>query len=205
MPKQEYTDKELVDMILQGGREQEKALYILQEQYINLHFIVVRRKYRIPDYDSMSVFNDALIALSDAISKKQYREGSLKSYFQTILKNKCLDYLRKRRRSTDEIKEDTSIIDEKPNPEEQLIWKEEQVGRSEEEEKKRQLLAEAMLKLSQKCRNILIDKYLHGLKPRQIAAKYEDIKNAATARSTLYECFKKLLKIIDDLMDSQAD
>ena len=201
MPK--LSDQEIIDGLRAGGQESEKIMFSLYDSYFPLYY-KVRSKGGLSDDELISVYSDALIEFKKQVIAGEYqKKGKLKGYFYRIFSNKAIDAFRKVRRTKKrELPisiEPNKIKDDSLGPAQEMIVYEEQDIQVQEFLK--ELLQQAMEKLSKKCKEILIDRLAEGKKPKEIANKYPDIKNARVASTTVYNCRKKLLEIIEKLKE----
>lgn len=198
-----FSDQELVTMVQEGGEQSEQAMFHMYDQYFGLcyHFA---KKFNLNREELLSAYSNAMMALRAQLLEGKYKgKGSLKKYFRRILNNKCVDIIRKNtteKKKRSMIGLETALLQsEELNREEALIEEERRLAREEKAAAQKALLRKAMEQLSEKCRNILVDYLAYGLTPKQINEKYDEIKNANVARSTIYSCRKKLIHAIEGL------
>ena len=201
MPK--LSDQKIIDGLNSDRLESEKILTYLYDAYFSL-FYGVRKQVGLTDEELLSIYSDALLDLRNQVLKGKFEgSGTLKSYFSRIFRNKAIDAFRKnttvKKKAPFLSIEGIELGDEAPNPIQALIEQEDQQGLAQEHGLQKDLLVQAMERLSEKCQRLLMDYLAFELKPREIQKKYEDIKNAHVARTTIYLCRKKLLKAIEEL------
>ena len=195
-------DTTLITMMAGGGVLQEKALSQLNRHYQGMIGEMCQKYDALPKEFAEEAFDDALIALRDNIVKQKFKgESTLKTYFYRIFKNKCIDKLR----------ENPTIvqIDESRWPDRQEDGPAMEDQEQRELERKLELLRagclqKALWTLSEKERDLLTDIIIHGMKPREAAAKY-GYKDNQVASQTIYKAKEKLKKSIEHLCATQPE
>ena len=135
--------------------------------------------------DAEDVFQDALIVLYKYIKTGKYTEGhSLQAFLQTICRNLWINKAKRDNRQVSldkltDVADTESITDE-------LISVE-----------RARFVEEAMGKLGERCRELLIMSNFDKLSMKEIAAKM-GFKNEDAAKTRKYKCMQSLINIMKD-------
>ena len=183
--------EETVTNIQKGGKYREAAVKKIYEFYFEKVIRLFKNKYGygLTADETMMAYNDAIMALIRAITLGRFSIQGKEACFGYIYQVgnwKCIDMLRAKpdvhfeEDDSDYIK--NNIAASQGNPEEQWIRNE---------------YMEALQKLNEKCKNILID-WISGYSMEEIANR-NDLKNANSAAVTRRTCFRKLKDILRNL------
>ena len=188
-PIKNATDQEIIQAIKEGGAKGEKYIeYLYSRAYIRM-IHKVKRKLFLDEEDVRDGYADAIVKLVDQIKKEKFRgDSKLSSYFYRIFYNKCVDVARKRSSHTFEY----LPIDEVKQTEDPAKNILDMLEVSDDRRKVQMYLN----KLSEKCRLILLH-HASGYSMTEIAEK-AGLKNAESATSQKFKCFKKLEQLIKD-------
>ena len=184
-----YTDDQLIEMIRRDGVTLEKAL-----RWLNADKAFRQRVFRhVANYggsreDAEEIWNSSLVTLVSGIRQQQYAQrGALKAYWYGICKGLCSNFFRSKGFRQLLPTEDERTLDH-PNwetPDHLLLG----------EEVKR-VLMQALSKLSEKCRELLL-LWSQSYSMTEIAAQlgYADEDSAKNRRRT---CHLSLMKYLEE-------
>ncbi|MCB0836676.1 MAG: sigma-70 family RNA polymerase sigma factor [Bacteroidetes bacterium] len=186
-PLNKLTDQEIIQVIRAGGPEGEKCIdYLYNKAYIRM-IHKIKRKLFLDDEDIKDAYTDAVVKLVEQIKKGKFRgDSKLSSYFYRIFYNKSVDVARKN--SSNQI-EHLPIEEVVPtaDPAKNIL----DLLEVSDDRRKVQMYLD---KLSEKCKIILLY-FAKGYNMEEIAEMAE-LKNAESATSQKYKCFKKLEQLI---------
>jgi DNA-directed RNA polymerase specialized sigma24 family protein len=195
----QYSDEELIEMLKSGGLPMEKALYWMFEQYRPLADIAIRTK-SMDEADALEMYEETLMTVRDHVSADVFKRGSsLKTYFNRIFSNKCIDKIR--RNSTNTSRTEKAIagfmevmgITEEDKPEEFNL---NAATAANQLDLIRILCLDlARAKLSQVEQDLLVDAIVNEIKNKDLVEKYA-YKNNKVVASTIYGLKDKLKKAI---------
>lgn len=182
-------DSELLKRIKMGGLQRELAIQFLIKRNLRLIKIAIR-KHKIPEEDAQEAFHDGLLATIKNIEENKYQgKSSINTYFKSIYNFKVIDRLRQTKIQTinlsqELVEEFQHTIQHDHNPLSQLIQAE-----------KMEAIQKGLLKLSEKCRQILTDFFWGRFSMEEIAKK-QHLKDAKSAKQQKYRCLQNLRKIV---------
>jgi RNA polymerase sigma factor (sigma-70 family) len=105
-------DSQIIEGILEGGREKQKHENKLYEKY--LYFIREgTKKYQLEEDESASVYSDTILTVIDHIKSNRFGGRSeLKTYLYQIFSNQCVSYIRKKTTNKASSNYDTVLLSE---------------------------------------------------------------------------------------------
>jgi RNA polymerase sigma factor (sigma-70 family) len=180
------TDSSLLEDIKSGGMKRQQAIAtIYQDKQLKNQVVGFVKNNSGSSEEGIDVFHEGIIALDDNVRKDKYRgDGNIKAYLYSICRFLWLNKLKKNKRMF--YTEDTATLDQVSSDTPESI--------SLEDEKK-QILNQLFQILGDKCQQILeIWKLSYSME--EIAEKV-GLDNAGIARRQRYNCYQKLLSIID--------
>ncbi|MEL7120929.1 MAG: sigma-70 family RNA polymerase sigma factor [Bacteroidota bacterium] len=219
------SDEALIEMILKKGIEARKALNCLYEKLF-FQFYTQKGKFsKLSDDEILTAYNEAILNVFKSIQNQSFRgDSSISTWFYKIFYRRCVDMTRKgpsnevntvigidhpstpQESSSDssddfgstEVSLAYDVKDPDANPEEVIIKQEESDEAKTNRTRLAQLIEQALQKLSERCR-ILIRYHTEQYSMEEIADLAE-LKNAHTARQTVYRCRQQMRKVLKDLM-----
>ena len=175
------TDDKLIEKIRKNDDTALKYIYMTHRD----HFIQWSiQKFNIDYQDAKDIFQDSIIALRETLLKKGSQEitVSIRNYLFGIGKNLTLQMIRKKIKTTHSSEDyHRSLENDSQQDDDTIIIQ--------------QMVAEALEKMSDSCKNILELYYLNGLRMGDIAKKMK-LKNDITAKSQKYRCLNLLRKAV---------
>jgi len=175
------TDEELIKEISRGNQA---AMEVLIKRHYKMIFAYIYRS--LGDYHiSYDITQEVLIKVIKSI--KTYKEdGKFKNWLMKIAVNTCNDYHRSSsfNKIKNHVELDSNIVDEESNILDIMSRKIE-----------RQKIKEAIIELPDYQRNVLILKYYHDLKIKDIASMTQ--ANESTVKSRLKQGLEKLKHILE--------
>jgi len=180
-----YTDAEIIKGIRTGGVKRERCVNYLLKTHIGLmHKILIQRLKLNLDL-AKDIYHDSVMKVVSQIEKGKFRrEGKLSTFLYTIIQRKGFDIHRKpdppEFQSQDVLNE---WKDQSKDAFQQLIHQEQKAQ-----------IASYFKEMGQKCKKILSE-WAEGFSMEEIAQNNQ-LKDANSAKTTRYKCFKKLLKIV---------
>lgn len=185
--KKKPSDQEILEGILAGGASKEKYVNYLYDNAFPGLINKIKGKLHLSEEDIRDAYTDAVVKLVEQILKQKFRgEAKLSSYFYRIFYNKGVDILRKRSsHGVEYLPVDETIP--QADPAKNIL----DLLEVKDDVRKIQGLLQ---KLNPKCRQILLLFY-EGYSMEEIAEKAE-LKNAESATSQKYKCFKKLMSFV---------
>ena len=221
---QNCKNAEFSDLIIQlkeGGRAKEKAMNCMFEKLFHQVYQMQQKFSALNEEEILSAYSKAMINMMKAVLQDGFRgESSFTTWFYRIFYRRCVDLLRKKPTKGTEtnqlspaqqevsysenhttetaspqevdLPEWKELSDDSGNPEQLLLFLEQ----TESESASFQLLMEAieaaMMKLTDNCRQLL-QGYFEGYKMEEIA-RMNALKNAHTARQSVFRCRNRLRK-----------
>ncbi len=173
--------------IKHGGVKRQKAIAeIYRDAKLKNQIVAYVKKNSGSREDGIDIFHEGIIALDDNIRKNKFRgEGDLNAYLYSICRFLWLNKLKRNKRMVyteneselDQIQNDTpetlSLADEQKN-----------------------IINQLLNRIGDKCKQIL-ELWKLSYSMEEIAEKV-GLGNAGIARRQRYNCYQKLLKIIDE-------
>ena len=176
----------LLVSLLQTEREREQFRGIYKDKYLKMYHIAPG--YLKQQEDAENAVQDAFLALAENFEKYSYLSGrEMTGLCVSIVKNKAIDMIRRRKRYSEAELEELVLYDERTeaNPEDAL-GQEQAAG----------ALQRALEQISEVFRETLILKYYYGLSNREIA-KIQGV-SAKTVEMRLYRGKQKLKVVLDE-------
>lgn len=173
--------------IKSGGMKRQEAIsQIYRDESLKNQVIAMVRKYSGSREQGVDVFHEGIIAMDAAIRKDKYRgEGSLSAYLFTICRFQWLNTLKRDRRTV--YTSDITDVD-------QVQYQTPETVALEDEQKS--VINDLLSTLGEKCKQIL-ELWKLSYSMEEIATKV-GLSNAGIARRQRYNCYQKLLKVIDE-------
>jgi RNA polymerase sigma factor (sigma-70 family) len=177
-------DARLLDRIRHGDEE---ALVTIHRQSRKAVIALVTRNSGTVS-DAEDILQDALIILWERVRNGRYEHSAkVETFVYAIAQNLWRRWLaRAKKEPPTDLSPDSSMTDD-PSPLEQMIESEE-AG----------LVSEALHRLGEPCRTLLLLFYWEELTMDEIAGRL-GFANAETAKSKKYQCKKALQKMLKDL------
>lgn len=204
---QDYTDAELIAMLLAGGPAAERALDCLYKLYFDQARKSFQR-HRLERETILDAYANALMALRDQVLAGKFRaQGPMKAFFAKIFKFKCIDEFR---RATTNRKEDPELrkaLEEEMatlTPEERLTMEEEQNARTKTDQRRSDCMDKAMAPFSERDRKMLDDYHIQEMPLAEVAEKY-GFGTRESASSVLSKLKKELIKNIESLCQNDPN
>ncbi len=174
-------DARLLDRIRRGD---EDALVTLYRQSLRSVTALVTRNSG-TDRDADEVLQEALVVLWERVRQKRYRHTArIETFLYATARNLWLRRLaRMRRESPREIDPEESISED-PSPLDMLI-----------EEEESAMIGDALRKLGEPCRTLLVLFYWEEASMEEIASRL-GFANPETAKSKKYQCKKALQEML---------
>ena len=184
--RSDYTNAMLLEDIQAGGTKRQKAIaFIYKDKELKNQVIAfVKRNSGSPE-DGIDIFHEGIIALDDNIRKGKYQEeGKLQAYLFSICRFLWLNKIKRNKKMvyTDEISQLDKVAYDTP----------ESLSMSAEQ---KDMLEQLLSRLGEKCEKIL-ELWKLSYSMEEIAEKV-GLKNAGVARRQRYNCYQKLMKILD--------
>ena len=180
------TDERLCKDIREGGRRRQKAIAeIYGEVKLKNQVVAFVKKNSGSHDDGVEIFHEGIISLDHNIRNHKYRgEGNLQGYLFSTCRFLWLNRLKRDKRMVYTETESTLDQISVETPESLSLAKEQ-----------KQVLDALLGKLGDKCKHILqLWKLSYSME--EIAEKV-GLGNAGIARRQRYNCYQKLLKMID--------
>jgi len=187
------TDQNFIDGILTGGSVMQKTVERFYHDNFNLVYKTIGSHHLIKE-EALDAYSDAVTAFVENIRNMKFRgDSKCRTYFIRIFHNKCIDIIRKN--ATNRIDKDTISLD---NMGMDLI---QEVADEDQDIS----LPDFLVQLSEICREVLMD-WSDGYSMEDIAVR-NGLRNAHTARSKRYNCFKQLMSILqrNKIVDAQIN
>ena len=183
--KKTYTDRELIEAIRRGGLAREKALLFLYKRYVAFVY-KLQKRYSLSIEDAKDAYSDAIIVAGEQISKNMFRgESQISSYLYRIFSNKCVDLIRKKANPPTHTLETVSTLSDREKSMQDLLEVRDEVRE----------LEHVLDQMGPSCKQILLDWAYFGYSMEEIAQR-AGLKNAESAMSQKYKCFKKLKQLL---------
>ncbi|MDX2247089.1 MAG: sigma-70 family RNA polymerase sigma factor [Bacteroidia bacterium] len=182
------TDEVIIQAILAGGAQREKMIhYLYDDAYSGMTF-KIQRKLLLTDEEVQDAYSDAIVKLDQQIRSGKFEgKSKLSTYFFRIFYNKGVDILRKRLPNT----KITYLPEEQgahvPDPTETIL----ELLQADDNIR---MVRGYLSQIGETCQKILIMFY-NRYTMEEIAVE-TGLKNAESATSQKYKCFKKLSDIL---------
>lgn len=181
------TDNLLIEEIKAGGQKRQNAITkIYQDKDLKKQVVAFVKNNNGSLQDGVDIFHEGIIAFDENVRKNKYLgEGSLKGYLYSICRFLWLNRLKRNKKMiyTAETSELDQVSFETP---ESLSLQEEQ----------KQMLDQLLKQLGDKCQQIL-ELWKLSYSMEEIAEKV-GLDNAGIARRQRYNCYQKLMQILDN-------
>lgn len=177
----------LYEDIKHGGVKRQKAISIIYQDLKLKNQIVAYVKRNSGSRDEgIDVFHEGIIALDDNIRKNKFRgEGDLNAYLYSICRFLWLNKLKRNKRMV--YTENESELDQvQHHTPESLSLESEQ----------KEIINQLLNRIGDKCKKIL-ELWKLSYSMEEIAERV-GLGNAGIARRQRYNCYQKLLKIVDE-------
>lgn len=172
--------------IKHGGMKRQKAIAtIYQDADLKNQIVAMVKKNSGSRDEGIDVFHEGIIAMDDSIRKNKYRgEGTLSAYLYTICRFNWLNKLKRNKRMvyTEEEQQLDQVQYENP----------ETISLAEEQKK---IINTLLGKIGEKCKQIL-ELWKLSYSMEEIAEQV-GLANAGIARRQRYNCYQKLLAVVD--------
>ena len=183
----QYTDAELVANIKAGGAKRQAAIaHLYRDQKLKNQIVAFVTKNNGNREDGIDIFHEGIISLDDNIRKDKYAgTGKVRAYLYSICRFLWLNKLKRNKRMvyTAEDQQLDQVSYETP----------ESLSLSEEQ---KNILARLLAQLGPKCEQVLeMWKLTYSMEE---IAQTLGLSSARAAIKQRYNCYKKLLKIVDD-------
>jgi RNA polymerase sigma factor (sigma-70 family) len=176
------TDQKFIDSIQTGGGVMQKAVEWFYRDNYGLVYKMVGA-HKLDKEEGLDAYSDALTAFVENIRNDKFRgDSKCSTYFIRIFNNKCIDIIRKK--TTNRVVRNTISLENMGS---------EPVQNDAEEDQNMDYSA-SFVELSGICREVLMD-WSDGYTMEEIALR-NGLRNAHTARSKRYNCFKQLMAIL---------
>ncbi len=181
-----HKDQQLVEDILAGGgRRQQAIATIYQDRQLKNQVLAHVKSNKGNSDDALDIFHEGIIAMDQSIRAGKFRgESALAGYLFSICKYLWLNKLRKLQRVTYTAEE--SVLDQvaSQDPEKLSMAKEQ-----------KEVLQQLLSRIGDKCRQIL-ELWRLSYSMEEIAEQV-GLDNAGIARRQRYNCYQKLIAIVD--------
>lgn len=172
--------------LLETEEDRERFRSIYEENYQKMYYLA--KKYLGEPSEAENAVHEAFLALAERFEKYSHLPGrEMTGLCVSIVKNKSIDALRRRRHYSEEELEELVLPDERAGAD--------PVAAAEAGEEAR-LLWRAMKQISEVFRETLILKYCYGMGNREIA-KLQGVP-VKTVEMRLYRGKRKLKELLDE-------
>ena len=181
-----YSDPIIVEYIKAGGQKRQKAIVLIYEDHALKNQIIAFVKNNSGnEEEAIDIFHEGIIAFDENVHKGKYKgEGQLKGYLFSICRFLWLNRLKRDKRMT-YTAENAELDQVSFDTPEHLSLMEEQ----------KQIIDYLLNQLGDKCHKIL-ELWKLSYSMEEIAAEV-GLQDAGIARRQRYNCYQKLLEIID--------
>lgn len=179
-------ESSLLEDIKNGGMKRQQAIAtIYRDNQLKNQVVSFVRNNSGSSEEGVDIYHEGIIALDDNIRKDKYRgDGNLKAYLYSICRFLWLNRLKRDKRMV--YTEDSTTLDQvNVDTPETLSLEDEQ----------KNILNGLLARLGDKCQQIL-EMWKLSYSMEEIAEKV-GLENAGIARRQRYNCYQKLLGIID--------
>lgn len=182
-----FSEEALIEAIEAGGQRRQKAIaFIYQDKALKNQIVAFVKNHNGNQEDGIDVFHEGIIAFDKNIRSKNYKgEGRLKGYLYSTCRFIWLNKLKRDKKIvyTEEEAQLDQVLYETP---ESLSLDKEQKG----------IIAKILGQLDPKCAKIL-ELWKLSYSMDEIAEQV-GIKDGSIARRQKYNCYQKLLQIVDN-------
>lgn len=182
-----FSDAMIIEHIKGGGSKRQKAIALIYgDMKLKNQIISFIKSNSGSHEDGIDTFHEGIIALDDNIRKGKFKgEGSLKGYLFSICRFVWFNRLKREKRII-YTSENAELDQVTFNTPEHLSLVEEQ----------KEILNRLLGRLGEKCQNIL-EMWKLSYSMEEIATEV-GLADAGVARRQRYNCYQKLLQIIDE-------
>ncbi len=221
------TYEDLIEGLKKGGKSKEKAMNCLFEKLFHQVYQMQQKFGALTEDEILTAYSKAMINMMKAVIQDSFRgESAFTTWFYRIFYRRCVDILRKKTTKSNEanqhaptdletesakdrlatgtnieeveIPEWKEFSDDSHNPEQLLLFLEKTEAESQSFQIIMNAIEAAMAKLTNNCQHLL-QAYFEGYKMEDIA-HMADLKNAHTARQSVFRCRNRLRKgILEEL------
>lgn len=189
MSQETYSDNQILQLILKGGKDKEDAAIYLFDSMQGF-IITIQGKLNLSLEDARDAYSDALVKLVRQIKNQTFRgDSKVSSYFYSIFYNTAVDVSRKK----------TTNKNIKTLPLEDYDVRERDLLGLMDKKEEAKRLVHVMGELGPACKKILLDWGYYGYNMQEIADRSQ-LSNADSARSMKYKCLKKLKTLLANKM-----
>lgn len=181
------TDQEIIEGILAGGKQENRALeYLLKLQRKPVKGYVLNNSGN--EMDAMDLLQDGILLFHQHVITKRFRmESSVRTYIYGICKYLWLNKLRKKSRTNEKLQPELEIADtivDENSPDTLIL-----------ENEWDQLALKMLNQMGDQCKKVLILAYYKDFPMEKIASEM-DYKNSQIARNKKFKCIKQLKEIV---------
>lgn len=183
--KDSYSDEEIIDAVLKGGRSFEDISVYLFEAFKG-YIPTLKSKLHLPQEQLEDAYADSLVKLIRQVRNNKFRgDSKISSYFYSIYYNACVDVSRK---NTSHKNMATAKLFEHDAREIDLL-------KLLDAKDEARIVVQSIETMGDICQRILMDWGYYGYKMEEIAIR-NNLKSAESARSMKYKCLKKLKELL---------
>ncbi len=181
-----FSEEAIIESIAAGGPKRQKAIALIyQDKALKNQIVAFVKNHNGNQEDGVDVFHEGIIAFDKNIRGGNYKgEGKLKGYLYSTCRFIWLNKLKRNKKIvyTQEESQLDQVLYETP----------ESLSLAEEQKK---IIAALLGQLDQKCGKILeLWKLSYSMDE---IAKQVGLKDGSVARRQKYNCYQKLLQIVD--------
>lgn len=188
-PTENFSDRDIINNLLQDGIARKKAEDQLFSQYA--YFIEqAMQKYSFQEDDAFNVYADAIMAAITKITNHSFEErSSLKTWLYQIFHNKCVDLVRKKTTNKSSVHRALSI----PDMLLQMADTAKSVIQEMMEKADKDLVTQKLKEIGESCRQLLL-RWAEGFSDKEIAISME-YKTADVVKTSRLRCLEKLRQL----------
>jgi len=190
---QRYSDRIILETLRGGDKKKEDKIlkYLYQKCFPMALFYV--KKYSGTYLDAKDVFHETIVAFYESVKQNRFRgDSSIDTYLYSIIKNKWITQVR-RRRKAGELNVEVPTESDYDNTIDRQIMN---LDFSNKDDHLRDLVRECMEKLGDRCRELLTLQYYEGCSMDEITA-IMGFKNSDSAKTQKYKCLQKMISIVN--------
>ena len=186
---QDYTDSEIIEKVLAGGKGfEDVSMYLFHNMKGFLPQI--KEKLNLPQQQMQDAYADALVKLIRKLKDGTFRgESKISSYFYKIFYNTAVDVSRKN--ASNKNMETLELLEHDARERDLLNM----IDNKDEATQ----VVKVINTMGDLCQRILMDWGYYGYSMAEIATR-SDLSNAESARSMKYKCLKKLRELLNTKM-----
>lgn len=212
---------ELINQVKEGGRPRERAMNCLFEKLFHQVYQMQSKFGALSEEEVLTAYSKAMINMMNAVVQDGFRgESAFTTWFYSIFYRRCVDITRKMSTKSSETSNETptdsetitpeystaemygtgetalpewkEIPDDSANPENLMLLVEQAEEESQSFQHIMRAIERAMTSMTENCQQLLAA-YFDGYKMEEIA-NMADLKNAHTARQSVFRCRNRLRK-----------